>query len=318
MSKPIYLTTTGILSPVPVEDLGKIPGYVHPTTDWNIREEFRLDAIQDSDDLQAAVDAGYIILRDSVGATIRNVRAQVEAGIAIAVDGQIIIDRASVINFNSGATVTGTTGVAQVDAEGGAGFQGPEGQAGPAGVTGPASAEPGLQGATGPAGVTGVADAATVTDGLFEGIRNGSITGVPLGIGFLESVEESTETATTVFQNKLSLRWGEDADPTQRRQYRIEWYFEHTVNTASRLVQTRLRIDNQDPDIGQDIYEPSSANSYVMRSGWYEKAFAPTGPTGAVGHTISMEFRRFPGGGGGAVASIRRARIKVFDLGVAD
>ena len=307
MAKPIYLNTTGTLSPVPVNDLGKIPGYIHPPVDWDIREEYSIGAISNSKDLQAAVDAGYITLTASDGSKIQSIRNQGEGSVGITEGSKSVIERASFLNFLGNVSVTGTTGVANIEILGGAGSQGPQGVGGA-----------GPQGPTGNAGVTGVADESTVVGGFIDAIASGSLTGVPLGVGFIESAEEATEVSTTVFQRKLALRWGENADQNQRRQYRIEWYFEHTVNTASRIVQTRLRIDDEDPDIGQDIYEPSSANSYVMRSGWFEKSFSPTGPTGAVGHTVTMEFRRFPGGGGGAIASIRRARIKVFDLGAAD
>lgn len=59
----IKLTTTGTLSPVPIRDLGAI-SFSHPTTDFILSEMFTLDEIAESEDLQDAIDNGYIFLTD--------------------------------------------------------------------------------------------------------------------------------------------------------------------------------------------------------------------------------------------------------------
>jgi hypothetical protein len=70
MAQQILLTTTGTLSPVPIADLG-LRKFIHPTVDFDlIEEEFYLDEIRDSDDLQEAIDLGYITIKDENGTII--------------------------------------------------------------------------------------------------------------------------------------------------------------------------------------------------------------------------------------------------------
>jgi peptidoglycan hydrolase CwlO-like protein len=67
------ITTTGSLSVVPLAGLGKIPGYSHPAT-ADLLEEFDLQEIQDpNSDVQAAIDAGYIIATNETGAIVTNI-----------------------------------------------------------------------------------------------------------------------------------------------------------------------------------------------------------------------------------------------------
>ena len=59
----ILLTTTGTASPVVIPDLNSIT-FTHPTTDYNLLEEFTLEELYDSSDLISAVTAGTITLID--------------------------------------------------------------------------------------------------------------------------------------------------------------------------------------------------------------------------------------------------------------
>lgn len=67
------ITTTGTLSSVPLEGLGKVPGYTHPTT-TDLLEEFTLQEVQDvNSTVQDALDAGYITATNESGAKIVNI-----------------------------------------------------------------------------------------------------------------------------------------------------------------------------------------------------------------------------------------------------
>ena len=69
MTSQVLISTTGTLSPVIIDDLGAIQ-FVHPTVDQELilPEGFlTLDEYAASDDLQAALDAGYITLTDENG-----------------------------------------------------------------------------------------------------------------------------------------------------------------------------------------------------------------------------------------------------------
>lgn len=72
MSHSVLLTTTGTLSPVVINDLGG-RAFTHPITDLNIGLEFTLIEISESEDLQAALDAGHITLKDALGNAISDV-----------------------------------------------------------------------------------------------------------------------------------------------------------------------------------------------------------------------------------------------------
>jgi hypothetical protein len=67
------MTTTGTLDPVPLADLGRVPGYAHPTTDYDLTQEFSLDELSNSSSLQDAIDSGYITVVDCMGMTITDV-----------------------------------------------------------------------------------------------------------------------------------------------------------------------------------------------------------------------------------------------------
>jgi hypothetical protein len=315
-TNPILLTTTGTLSPVPINDLGKVPGFVHPTVSEDLTDQFRLAELFSSIDLQDAVDNGYIVLRDKVGNLIDNVRLQLVSSIGVENDGIPVMDWGAVLNFSGAVGIaTGATGgrVNITVPQGATGTQGPEGNQGNEGLQGPLGLQgfTGVQGNQGVSGADGVQGPQGVTgprlsaQEVIEGV-----TGIPIAIANSDSEEEASTTSTTTFVNKMRLGWV----PNGTAHYYIEWYFEHTVDTASRLVETRLQLDDT-WDIGSDGFEASSANAYSMRSGWFITGpVAITGPTGAVGRNIDMDFRRFPGGGGNATVRIRKARIRVSEI----
>lgn len=69
MAIELNITTTGTLSSVPINDLGKVPGYTHPTT-TNLLLEFTLSEISNSEDLQTAVNNGYLTITNQNNALI--------------------------------------------------------------------------------------------------------------------------------------------------------------------------------------------------------------------------------------------------------
>jgi hypothetical protein len=79
MACSIYLTTTGTLSPVPITDLGRVPGFSHPTTSYDLLQEFTVVQLQASASLQAAVTAGQVTLIDCYGDTVIDLNAQLAA-----------------------------------------------------------------------------------------------------------------------------------------------------------------------------------------------------------------------------------------------
>jgi len=70
--REIKLSTTGTLSPVVFNDLGKRQ-FTHPTSNYSLLDEFNYDKLAKSDDLQSAINNGYIILRDENNVTINSV-----------------------------------------------------------------------------------------------------------------------------------------------------------------------------------------------------------------------------------------------------
>jgi len=315
-TNPILLTTTGTLSPVPIRDLGKEPGFVHPTVSEDLTGQFGLSELYSSNDLQSAVDDGYIILRDQFGNLIDDIRLQLVSSMGVENDGTPLIDWGAVLNFSGAISVaTGATGgrVNLVVPDGATGSQGPlglqgfEGSQGPLGLQGFTgvqgnAGQDGVQGAQGIQGITGPSLTASE---IISGV-----TGIPVAIAVATAEEEASTTSTTEFVEKMRLGWV----PNGTSHYYLEWYFEHTVDTASRLVETRVRLDDTWV-LGSDIFEASSANAYSMRSGWLITGpVAITGPTGATGRIIDMDFRRFPGGGGNATVRIRRARIRISEI----
>jgi len=72
----VFLTTTGTLSPVPINDLGKRP-FDHPTTDYELTTEYSLEELRYSQDLQGAIDSGYITLEDENGTSITDAETQI-------------------------------------------------------------------------------------------------------------------------------------------------------------------------------------------------------------------------------------------------
>lgn len=70
--REINLSTTGTQSPVVLEDLGG-RSFTHPTTDFNLLNEYGTDKLAKSDDLQGAIDSGYITLRDENNVLLNSV-----------------------------------------------------------------------------------------------------------------------------------------------------------------------------------------------------------------------------------------------------
>jgi len=70
----IFLTTTGTLNPVVIEDMGALT-FPHPTVDYNLLNDVTEDEIQSSSDLQKLIDDGHIILKDDQGDVITEVQA---------------------------------------------------------------------------------------------------------------------------------------------------------------------------------------------------------------------------------------------------
>ena len=58
-----YISTTGTLSPVVIDDLGE-RSFDHPTVYLDLELEYTYDEIVASNDLQAAIDNGYITAYD--------------------------------------------------------------------------------------------------------------------------------------------------------------------------------------------------------------------------------------------------------------
>jgi len=166
----ILLTTTGTLSPVPIADLGYEPGFTHPTADYNLLDDHNLFEIATSNDLQSAVDDGYITLKDQYGLPITDVLLQLKEGMSILRNGVPVGAYVPSLNFMGAGVTGGATGVVSVEglqgSQGygqqgpqgidGAGLQGPQGL-GEAGSQGPQGlGEAGLQGPGGPQGAQGV------------------------------------------------------------------------------------------------------------------------------------------------------------------
>ena len=62
----IKLTTTGTLNPVVINDFG-VRSFPHPTTNYSLTPEYTIDEIEHSNDLQLAINQGYINLKDENG-----------------------------------------------------------------------------------------------------------------------------------------------------------------------------------------------------------------------------------------------------------
>jgi len=61
----LLLSTTGTQSPVVIEDLGDI-SFTHPTTDYDLLSDFGPQQIAYSDDLQNAINNGYITINNKL------------------------------------------------------------------------------------------------------------------------------------------------------------------------------------------------------------------------------------------------------------
>ncbi len=74
MAIGVFLTTTGTLNPVVIDDMAGL-SFSHPTVDYNLLDDVTADEIQSSADLQLAVSSGWIVLRDDLGDVILDVKA---------------------------------------------------------------------------------------------------------------------------------------------------------------------------------------------------------------------------------------------------
>jgi len=74
MALGIFLTTTGTLDPVVIDDMGGRT-FPHPTVDYNLLHDVSEDEIQSSTDLQKLIDDGHVILKDDQGDIITDVQA---------------------------------------------------------------------------------------------------------------------------------------------------------------------------------------------------------------------------------------------------
>lgn len=57
------ISTTGVVDEVVFHDLGSRK-FVHPTIDYDLEQEFRIDEISSSQDVQASIDNNYITVKD--------------------------------------------------------------------------------------------------------------------------------------------------------------------------------------------------------------------------------------------------------------
>ncbi len=80
MARQFKITTTGSLNPVPINDLGKIPGYFHPSVDIDLYLEFSIDEVLNSSDTQDAITSGFITVIDENGDSITDIEAQTAGG----------------------------------------------------------------------------------------------------------------------------------------------------------------------------------------------------------------------------------------------
>lgn len=69
----ILLTTTGVEPNVILTDMGERT-FVHPTTDYNLLSEFRVDNLFGSESLQLALTNGYITLKDQNDNSITDIQ----------------------------------------------------------------------------------------------------------------------------------------------------------------------------------------------------------------------------------------------------
>jgi hypothetical protein len=74
MALGIFLTTTGTLDPVIIDDMGALT-FPHPTVDYNLLHDVSEDEIQKSANLQKLIDDGHVILKDDLGDVITDVQA---------------------------------------------------------------------------------------------------------------------------------------------------------------------------------------------------------------------------------------------------
>jgi hypothetical protein len=73
------ITTTGLQDPVVFYDLGNVT-YSHPTTDYDLEDDFTEAEIKGSLDIQSAIDNGYITVKDQYGNSITNIRGAISHG----------------------------------------------------------------------------------------------------------------------------------------------------------------------------------------------------------------------------------------------
>ena len=65
----LFISTTGLISPVIFDDLGKRT-FSHPTTDYEITQEYTFEELFDSNDIKSNLDSGNITFKDVFGNSI--------------------------------------------------------------------------------------------------------------------------------------------------------------------------------------------------------------------------------------------------------
>lgn len=116
MSLGILLTTTGTLNPVPIADLGKIPGFPHPTVNYDLGDEFTEEKLRYSASLQAVVTAGHITLKDTLGNSITDVATQIPAKLILNKDGASLLMKTKTLNLIGPGVKVSLPGVGVADA----------------------------------------------------------------------------------------------------------------------------------------------------------------------------------------------------------
>ena len=172
------ITTTGIQSPVPFDDLG-YREFTHPTTGYDLLLEFKAEEIRDSIDIQDAIDNNWITVEDEFGNPITQTsEAVTHSGLSLLdqddheqyaltdgtsraifhvndpLDQQVLEYDDSIdkwINVSGGASGTsGSSGTSGVD-----GTSGSSGTSGVAGTSG-SSGTSGVDGTSGSSGTSGI------------------------------------------------------------------------------------------------------------------------------------------------------------------
>ena len=91
----VYLTTTGTESPIVIDDWGKRT-FTHPTTDYDLLDEFTIDEIRVSTDLQAYVDSEAVVITNHHNEVIKNLSTLSNFfvdDVLINTDGEVLVNQ---------------------------------------------------------------------------------------------------------------------------------------------------------------------------------------------------------------------------------